>query len=105
VLSTERQLQLVLIVASAWGGDREEVHSDLAQFFREEAGKGQVWIDAARSKIENDTATLIPAGARHNIKNTGRRALKLFNLYAPPEHFDGIVQSDEDRRTDGEGAL
>jgi mannose-6-phosphate isomerase-like protein (cupin superfamily) len=69
----------------------EEVHGDRDQFFRVEKGKGEVWIDGARTKIEGDSAIVVPAGARHNIKNTGDEPLRLYTLYAPPEHADGTV--------------
>jgi mannose-6-phosphate isomerase-like protein (cupin superfamily) len=52
-----------------------------------------VWIDGRRSKIESDTAIVVPAGAKHNVKNTGDKPLKLYTLYAPPEHADGTVQA------------
>lgn len=48
------------------------------------------WIDGAPRRIKSDMA-IIPAGARHNIKNTGGGPLKLYTLYAPPEHVDGAV--------------
>jgi mannose-6-phosphate isomerase-like protein (cupin superfamily) len=57
-----------------------------------EQGKGEVAIDGHNSKIESDMAIVVPAGARHNIRNTGEKALKLYTLYAPPEHAEGTVQ-------------
>ena len=56
-----------------------------------EKGKGEVWIDGHRSKIKSDDAIVVPAGARHNIVNTGEKPLRLYTLYAPPEHRDGAV--------------
>jgi mannose-6-phosphate isomerase-like protein (cupin superfamily) len=48
-------------------------------------------IDGQRSKIKSDDAIIVPAGARHNIMNTGDEPLRLYTLYAPPEHRDITV--------------
>jgi mannose-6-phosphate isomerase-like protein (cupin superfamily) len=69
----------------------EEVHPDRDQFFRVETGTGEVWIDGQRTKIKDDFAIVVPAGARHNVKNTGDTPLKLYTLYGPPEHVDKTV--------------
>jgi mannose-6-phosphate isomerase-like protein (cupin superfamily) len=69
----------------------EEIHKGRTQFFRVEKGSGEVWINGTRTKIKSDTAIIVPAGARHNIRNTGAEPLKLYTLYAPPEHVDGTV--------------
>ena len=69
-----------------------ETHVGHDQFFRVEKGKGEVWIDGKRSKIKQDEAIIVPAGASHNIINTGSRSLKLYTLYAPPRHRDGVVR-------------
>jgi mannose-6-phosphate isomerase-like protein (cupin superfamily) len=91
VLYTGRQMQLVLMALRPGEEIGEEVHRDRDQFFRVEKGKGEVWIDGRKSKIEGDTAIIVPAGARHNVKNTGDKPLKLYTLYAPPEHADKTV--------------
>jgi mannose-6-phosphate isomerase-like protein (cupin superfamily) len=44
------------------------------------------------TKVESDTAIVVPAGARHNIRNVGDRPLKLYTVYAPPQHAEGTVQ-------------
>lgn len=91
VLYTGRQMQLVLMALQPGEEIGEEVHGRRDQFFRVEQGEGEVWIDGAMTKIKSDMAIIVPAGARHNIKNTGERPLKLYTLYAPPEHVDGTV--------------
>lgn len=91
VLYTGKNLQLVLMSIQPGGEIGEEVHEDRDQFFRVEKGKGEVWIDGNRSKIESDDAIIVPAGARHNVVNTGDKPLRLYTLYAPPEHRDGTV--------------
>jgi mannose-6-phosphate isomerase-like protein (cupin superfamily) len=91
VLYTGKHLQLVLMALRPGEEIGEEVHRDRDQFFRVEKGEGEVSIDGHKSKIESDTAIVVPAGARHNVKNTGDRPLKLYTLYAPPEHRNGTV--------------
>jgi mannose-6-phosphate isomerase-like protein (cupin superfamily) len=91
VLYTGKNLQLVLMAIQPGGEIGEEVHNDRDQFFRVEKGKGQVEIDGNRTKIKSDDAVVVPAGARHNIMNTGDKPLQLYTLYAPPEHRDGTV--------------
>ena len=91
VLYTGKNLQLVLMAIEPGGEIGEEVHNDRDQFFRVEKGKGEVVIDGHRSKIKGDDAIIVPAGACHNILNTGEKPLRLYTLYAPPEHRDGTV--------------
>ena len=54
------------------------------QFFRVEKRKGEVVIDGHRSRIKSDDAILVPAGARHNVINSGDKPLKLYTVYGPP---------------------
>ena len=93
VLYTGKHLQLVLMTLHPGEDIGEEVHADHDQFFRIEKGKGEVVIDGVTTKIRSDDAILVPAGARHNIINTGRKTLKLYTLYGPPEHADGVVRT------------
>jgi mannose-6-phosphate isomerase-like protein (cupin superfamily) len=93
VLYTGRNMQLVLMALQPGEDIGEEVHADRDQFFRVEKGKGEVSIDGIRTKIESDTAIIVPAGARHNVKNTSDKPLKLYTIYAPPEHADGTVRA------------
>lgn len=92
VLYTGKNLQLVLMTLRPGEEIGEEVHEDRDQFFRIEDGAGEVLIDGARHRVEDDDAIIVPAGARHNVVNTGNSPLKLYTLYGPPEHRDGVVQ-------------
>jgi mannose-6-phosphate isomerase-like protein (cupin superfamily) len=92
VLYTGKHLQLVLMALQPGEEIGEEVHEDRDQFFRVEDGKGQVWIDGVRHEIKDDDAIIVPAGARHNVVNTGGEPLKLYTVYGPPEHRDGVRQ-------------
>ncbi|MGA9525102.1 MAG: cupin domain-containing protein [Myxococcaceae bacterium] len=91
VLYTGKNLQLVLMCLRPGEEIGEEVHETHDQFFRIEAGEGEVWIDGNRTSVEADDAVLVPAGARHNVVNTGTEPLRLYTLYGPPEHRDGVV--------------
>lgn len=93
VLYTGKHLQLVLMALRPGEEIGEEVHADHDQFFRIEDGEGEVWIDGVRSRIEADDAIIVPAGARHNVINTGGEPLKLYTIYGPPDHRDGIVRA------------
>ncbi len=91
VVYTGKQLQLVLMSLKPGEDIGEETHPNRDQFFRIEKGKGEISIDGNKTKITSDFAIVVPAGARHNIKNTGEKPLKLYTLYGPPEHVDGTV--------------
>ena len=93
VLYTGKHLQLVLMCLEPGGEIGEEVHEDADQFFRVEKGKGEVWIDGSGTKLKGDDAVVVPAGARRNVVNTGHKPLKLYTLYSPPHHRDGLKAS------------
>ncbi|HET7226592.1 MAG TPA: cupin domain-containing protein [Candidatus Eisenbacteria bacterium] len=92
VTYTGKKLQLVLMSLKPGEEIGEELHPDHDQFFRIEKGKGVVTIDGHRTEIKGDFGVLVPAGSKHNIKNTGDREMKLYTLYGPPQHEDGTVQ-------------
>jgi mannose-6-phosphate isomerase-like protein (cupin superfamily) len=92
VLYTGKNLQLVLMALQPGEEIGEEVHEDRDQFFRIEEGEGEVVIDGKRTPVEEDHAIVVPAGARHNLINSGDEPLLLYTLYGPPEHRDGIIR-------------
>jgi mannose-6-phosphate isomerase-like protein (cupin superfamily) len=67
-----------------------ETHT-LDQFFRIEAGSGEAVLDDVRTPIAAGFAVLVPAGTRHNIRNTGTVPMSMYTLYAPANHRDGVV--------------
>ncbi|HWH17907.1 MAG TPA: cupin domain-containing protein [Allosphingosinicella sp.] len=97
VLYTGNYLQLVLMTLQPGEEIGEETHDDRDQFFRIEEGNGEIHIDGVRNRVEDDFAVIVPAGALHNVVNTGDRPLRLYTIYGPPEHVDGTVH-----RTKGE---
>jgi mannose-6-phosphate isomerase-like protein (cupin superfamily) len=90
VLYTAGHCQLVLMALKPGEEIGEEIHS-LDQFFRVEGGAGEAVLDGVRSAIRAGFAVLVPAGTKHNIINAGTVPLKLYTLYAPPNHRDGVV--------------
>jgi mannose-6-phosphate isomerase-like protein (cupin superfamily) len=90
VLYTAKNCQLVAMALNPKEEIGAEVHK-LDQFFRVEEGVGEAVLDGVRTPIKAGFAVLVPAGAKHNIINTGDRPLKLYTLYAPPNHRDGVV--------------
>lgn len=101
VVYTGPHIQLVLMALDPGEEIGEEVHEDTDQFFRVEEGRGKVIIDGVATPIQSDTGIVIPAGARHNVINTGSRPMKMYTLYAPPHHEDGTVHH---TRAEADGA-
>lgn len=92
VLFTGPNLQLVLMTIEPGGEIGQERHDGHDQFIRVEAGTGEGILDGERHPLEDGTALVIPAGAVHNVINTSSsEPLRLYTLYAPPEHPDGTV--------------
>ena len=90
VLYTGKNSQLVVMALKPKEEIGMEVHH-LDQFFRVEEGVGEAVLDGVRTPLSEGMAILVPAGANHNIINTGDGPLKLYTLYAPPNHRDGVV--------------
>lgn len=91
VLYTTKKSQLVLMNIAAGDEIGEETH-DLDQFIRIEAGDAEVIMDDIVHEVSADHAFIVPAGMKHNVINTGEVDLKLYTLYAPPEHKDGLIE-------------
>lgn len=90
VLYTSKNSQLVVMCIQPGDEIGEEVH-DLDQFIRIEDGKAKAILNDVEYEIEDDYAVVIPAGVKHNVVNTGDEPLKLYTVYSPPEHRDGVV--------------
>jgi mannose-6-phosphate isomerase-like protein (cupin superfamily) len=102
VIYTAKNCQLVVMALKPKGEIGAEVHK-LDQFFRVEEGTGEAVLDGVRTAIGPGFAVLVPAGTNHNIINTGSVALKLYTIYAPPNHRDGVVHhTREDAEADKE---
>ncbi|MGP8070390.1 MAG: cupin domain-containing protein [Candidatus Bathyarchaeia archaeon] len=93
VLYTGKHSQLVLMCLKPGEEIGEETHEDHDQFFRFEGGEGKVIIDGVEHRVKDGNGVIVPAGARHNVVNTSKRAnLRLYTIYSPPEHQDGVVR-------------
>ena len=96
-LWTGENLQLTLMSIPVCGDIGVEIHPDVDQFIRVESGRAKIYMGACRNDlqeqacVEGNHAILIPAGTWHNIANAGNRPLKLYSLYAPPQHPIGTV--------------
>ncbi len=94
VLYTGKHSQLVLMSLTPNTEIGMEVHPENDQFFRFEKGEGKVIIDGNEYTVSDGSAIVVPAGAEHNVINTSEsEALKLYTIYSPPHHRDGIVRA------------
>ncbi|MCC6711697.1 MAG: cupin domain-containing protein [Candidatus Pacebacteria bacterium] len=94
VLFTGKNMQLVLMTLQPNEDIGMEVHEEHDQFFRFEAGVGKVVIDGTEYAVKDGDVVVVPAGAQHNIINVSEtETLKLYTIYAPPEHADGTVHA------------
>lgn len=94
VLYTGKHSQLVLMSLAPKEEIGMEVHPDNDQFFRFEEGEGKCIIDNNEYVVGNGVAVVVPAGAQHNIINTSEnQPLKLYTIYSPPHHQDGVVRA------------
>lgn len=108
VLYTDKNVQLVVMSLNPGEDIGEEVHQ-LDQFIRVEAGEGKSVLDGIEYELRDGYAIVIPQGTRHNIINTSAvKSMKLYTVYAPPNHKDGTVHktraeadADESEHFDG----
>jgi len=91
VLYTAKNSQLVLMNIAPGDEIGEETHH-LDQFIRIEQGQARVTLDGVDHDVQDEFAIVIPAGTKHNVVNTGTQELKLYTVYSPPEHKDGLVE-------------
>lgn len=94
VLNTTSRSQLVVMALRPGEDIGMEVHDDIDQFFRIEAGSGKAVLDGKEYLLQDGSAVVVAAGVEHNIINTSKdNALKLYTIYTPPEHPDGTVHA------------
>ena len=103
VLYTGEHSQLVLMSLLPKEEIGLEVHPDNDQFFRFESGEGQVIIDTTVYEVKDGDAVVVPRGAEHNVINTSETdSLKLYTIYSPAHHADGIVRKTRDEAVQNE---
>lgn len=91
VIFTGQHSQLVLMSLKPGEEIGMEVHPQVDQFFRFEAGQGKVVVDGEEFAVADGDAVVVPAGSQHNVINTGEEDLKLYTIYSPANHPDGTV--------------
>ena len=102
VLYTGKHSQLVLMSLKPNEEIGMEIHADNDQFFRFEKGEGKCIIDGNFYELKDGSVIIVPAGAEHNIINTSSSEdLKLYTIYSPAHHKDGIVKTTKKEAEDG----
>ena len=101
VLYTAKNCQLVVMCIQPGDEIGEEVH-DLDQFIRIEDGEAKAILNDVEYEMEDDYAVVIPAGVKHNLINTGDEPLKLYTIYSPPEHRDGVIHQTRENAIEDE---
>jgi mannose-6-phosphate isomerase-like protein (cupin superfamily) len=100
VIYTSEHLQLVLMNLKPGEEIGKEIHKNNDQFFRFESGNGKCIINENEYEISEGDTIIVPAGAKHNVINTNNSiALKMYTIYSPPNHKDGIIRA---TKTDAE---
>ncbi len=92
VLYTDKNSQLVLMSLLSKEEIGEEVH-DVDQFLRVEKGAGTAILNDISHDLVDGSVIVVPAGVKHNIINTSSEEMKLYTLYMPPHHRDGVVHT------------
>lgn len=102
VLYTGRHMQLVVMSLRPHEDIGVEIHETVDQFLRIETGEGKVIMNGEERAIKDGDAFIVPAGTRHNVINTSaEKPLKLYTIYPPPHHKDGVIhQTKQDAETD-----
>ncbi len=91
VVFTGQHMQLVVMTLQVGEEIGLEVHDTHDQFFRVEVGQAKIVMDGEESIIGAGSAAIVTAGTEHNVVNTGTEPLKLYTIYAPPQHPDGTI--------------
>jgi mannose-6-phosphate isomerase-like protein (cupin superfamily) len=102
VLYTGQNLQLVLMTLNPGEEIGSETHSDIDQFFRFDEGSGNVIIDGNKYPVKDGDAIIIPAGAEHNIIADPNSSLKMYTIYSPPNHKDGVKYETKEEAEESE---
>jgi mannose-6-phosphate isomerase-like protein (cupin superfamily) len=91
VLATGPNSQVVVMSIPPGGDIGDEVHDDVDQVLVFVQGDGEAILDGKKTAVGVDRLVHVPAGTRHNFVNTGRTDLRLYTIYAPPEHAPGTI--------------
>lgn len=92
VVLTGKKTQLVLMSLRPGEDIGEEIHSEIDQMFFIQDGTAELIMDGKPILLEEHDVALVPAGTRHNLRNRGKKPIKLFTVYSPPAHAAGEIQ-------------
>ncbi len=101
-VATGSHSQIVLMCLRPGEAIGEEVHDDNDQIFLVAKGSGEALVGGARESLEKGAVLMVPAGVRHDIRNTGDKRLRLVTIYAPPHHAPGTVHATRQDALDAE---
>jgi mannose-6-phosphate isomerase-like protein (cupin superfamily) len=104
VLWTGEHTQLVVMTIPPGGEIGEEVHEEVDQILTFVSGTGEALVAGERREVAQGDLVAVPAGARHNFRNTGPNPLVLYTVYGPPEHADGVVHRTKEEADAAEAA-
>ena len=104
MLWTGEHTQLVIMTIPAGGEIGEEVHEGIDQILTFVAGTGEADLNGHTHPIEAGDQCAVPAGARHNFRNTGEKPLVLYTVYSPPEHAAEAAYATKDEADAAEAA-
>ncbi|MFH1244264.1 MAG: cupin domain-containing protein [bacterium] len=93
VLYTGKYMQLVVMKLNVGEEIGMEVHPTVDQFFRIEVGQAKFIVDGEETEVKEEGVFIVPAGSEHNVINTGIGELRLYTIYAPPNHLDGTIHA------------
>src|SRR5688572_4862341 len=93
VLHTGQKSQIVAMCIPVGENIGEETHPETDQILFFVEGEGVAILNNEIKKVEKHDVVFVPAGTKHNFFNRGEQNLKLFTIYAPPEHAEGTVQA------------
>jgi len=96
VAATGPHSQVVLMCLQPGEAIGEEVHDDTDQIFIVAKGEGEAELAGAPRRLEKGEVLLVPAGTRHDIRNTGKKRLRLVTIYSPPHHAPGTIHKTRD---------
>jgi mannose-6-phosphate isomerase-like protein (cupin superfamily) len=102
VVFTGKYCQLVVMSLKPGEEIGSEVHKNVDQFFKVEKGRAKVIIDGTENQITNGVGIVVSAGSEHNVINASSNSdLKLYTVYSPPQHKDGVIhKTKEDAMAD-----
>lgn len=104
VVATGPHAQVVLMCLRPGEAIGAEVHADTDQVFIVAKGRGEAVLAGTRQPLDKGALLLVPAGTRHDIRNTGEKRLRLVTIYAPPHHPPGTVHATREDAVAAEAA-